>query len=220
MNRRRNRQHRRSRKQTSENKAKPQAASSKSAEKPAQDSLPVESSPGDSQALETAEAPEAASPGESKKELESQANSPDASSEPAEAAQEDHAQEVQADEAPVQAAEAQTDSHTAKSPLTSTGPLIDENTVYTGDVLREYREHKGITLRSISNTTRIGVPSLMAVEEERYEDLPNARIYVLGFVRCLAQEIGLDREVAAQSYISRWQSWWDLRSEEDRRSYR
>ena len=121
---------------------------------------------------------------------------------------------------PLAATEVKTDTHAAESPLSGHGPLIDENTMYTGDVLREYREYKGISLRTISNITRIGVPSLMAVEEERYEDLPNARIYVLGFVRCLAQEIGLDREVAAKSYIARWQSWWDMRSEEDRRSYR
>ena len=99
-------------------------------------------------------------------------------------------------------------------------PSLDETSVYSGDILRQVREHKGITLRTISNITRIGVPSLMAVEEERYEDLPNARIYVLGFVRCLSQEIGLDREVAGKSYIERWQNWWDGRSEEDRRSYR
>jgi len=106
--------------------------------------------------------------------------------------------------------------NSASSPM----PTIDESTVYTGDILRQVREHRGITLRTISNITRIGVPSLMAVEEERYEDLPNARIYVLGFVRCLSHEIGLDREVAAKSYIGRWQAWWDERSEEDRRSYR
>jgi hypothetical protein len=99
-------------------------------------------------------------------------------------------------------------------------PIIDETSIYSGDILRQIREHRGITLRTISNITRIGVPSLMAIEEERYEDLPNARIYVLGFVRCLAHEIGLDREIAAKSYIHRWQGWWDERSNEERKSYR
>ena len=99
-------------------------------------------------------------------------------------------------------------------------PALDESTVYNGDILRQIREHLGISLKTISSITRIGVPSLMAVEEERFEDLPNARIYVLGFVRCLAKEIGLDSEIASKSYITRWQHWWDARSEEDRRSYR
>ena len=147
----------------------------------------------------------------------SQADTTNESDEPPETVQNrDEGQESP----PLAAADVSTDTHAAESALSGHGPLIDENTMYTGDVLREYREYKGISLRSISNITRIGVPSLMAVEEERYEDLPNARIYVLGFVRCLAQEIGLDREVAAKSYIARWQSWWDMRSEEDRRSYR
>lgn len=202
MNRRRNRQHRRSRKNTSENKIKSQDDSQKTEDNTNEDSL-EEPEP---EASETAET--------------NQAEATDESVDPPgqpEAAQSPDEGEVSP---PLAAADVNTDTHAAESPLSGHGPLIDENTMYTGDVLREYREYKGISLRSISNITRIGVPSLMAVEEERYEDLPNARIYVLGFVRCLAQEIGLDREVAAKSYIARWQSWWDMRSEEDRRSYR
>ncbi|MEE2901558.1 MAG: helix-turn-helix transcriptional regulator [Myxococcota bacterium] len=199
MNRRRNRQHRRSRKHTSENKTKSQDESLRTEETENEDSS-EEPEPENSEPAETI-----------------QADATGESVEPPEAVENGDEGEVSA---PLAAADMNTDTHAAESALSGHGPLIDENTMYTGDVLREYREHKGISLRSISNITRIGVPSLMAVEEERYEDLPNARIYVLGFVRCLAQEIGLDREVAAKSYIARWQSWWDMRSEEDRRSYR
>lgn len=99
-------------------------------------------------------------------------------------------------------------------------PVIDESTIFNGDILRQVREHRGISLKTISGITRIGVPNLMAVEEERYEDLPNARIYILGFVRCLAKEIGLDSELCSKSYVLSWQRWWDERTEDERRSYR
>jgi len=88
-------------------------------------------------------------------------------------------------------------------------PAIDASTLFTGELLRRYREAKGITLKAISSSTRIGVPSLRAVEEDRFEDLPNARIYVRGFVRCLAQELGLDPDQVSKSYVARWERWLD-----------
>lgn len=84
---------------------------------------------------------------------------------------------------------------------------IDESTVYTGEFLRRYRESRGVALKEIAERTRIGVRSLQAVEEERFEDLPDARVYVRGFVRCLAEEVGLDPDLAAKSYLVRWSSW-------------
>jgi len=88
-------------------------------------------------------------------------------------------------------------------------PALDERTVYTGALLEAVREARGISLKEVSAKTRIGVPSLQAVEEERFADLPNARIYVRGFVRCLAQEIGLDAEQVARTYLPRWERWFE-----------
>lgn len=84
---------------------------------------------------------------------------------------------------------------------------VDESTVYTGEFLRRYRESRGLALKEIAERTRIGARSLQAVEEERFEDLPDARVYVRGFVRCLAEEVGLDPDLAAKSYLVRWASW-------------
>jgi cytoskeletal protein RodZ len=84
---------------------------------------------------------------------------------------------------------------------------IDESTVYTGEFLRRYRESRGVALKEIAERTRIGARSLQAIEEERFDDLPDARVYVRGFVRCLAEEIGLDPDLAAKSYLVRWMSW-------------
>jgi len=88
-------------------------------------------------------------------------------------------------------------------------PPIDDSTVFNGDMIRKLRERKGMTLREISDVTRIGVPSLTAVEEERFDDLPNARIYVRGFVRCMAIELALDPEQVSKSYLARWERWFE-----------
>ena len=84
---------------------------------------------------------------------------------------------------------------------------MDADTVFTGPLLKQLREARGTTLREISDRTRIGVPSLTAVEDERYADLPNARIYIRGFVRCYAEEIGLDPDRVSTTYLPRWERW-------------
>lgn len=89
------------------------------------------------------------------------------------------------------------------------GPAIDGDTIFTGAVLKQIRESQRITLKEISERTRISVGSLSALEDERYEDLPNARVYIRGFVRCLALEIGLDRDQVAKTYVPRWESWYE-----------
>jgi hypothetical protein len=85
---------------------------------------------------------------------------------------------------------------------------LDGDTIYTGALLKQVRESQRITLKEISERTRISVASLAALEEERYEDLPNARVYVRGFVRCLAVEIGLDKDQVSRTYVPRWEAWF------------
>ncbi|MCK6546445.1 helix-turn-helix domain-containing protein [Myxococcota bacterium] len=86
-------------------------------------------------------------------------------------------------------------------------PKVGTDTVFTGELLRQVRESQRITLKEISERTRISVMSLSALENEKYEDLPNARVYVRGFVRCLAVEIGLDRDQVSRTYLPRWEAW-------------
>ena len=90
---------------------------------------------------------------------------------------------------------------------------VDETTVYDGSFLKRYRESRGVELKEIAERTRIGARSLQAVEEERFDDLPDARVYVRGFVRCLAEEIGLDPDLAAKSYLVQWARWHEEHQE-------
>jgi hypothetical protein len=106
-----------------------------------------------------------------------------------------------------------------ESPKSVTGETraelrVDESTVYDGGFLKRYRESRGVELKEIAERTRIGARSLQAVEEERFDDLPDARVYVRGFVRCLAEEIGLDPDLAAKSYLQLWARWHEAREED------
>jgi hypothetical protein len=100
----------------------------------------------------------------------------------------------------------------APEPIPSEVPaaeVIGPETVFTGEILKQVREARRLTLKEISDRTRISVASLAALEAERFEDLPNARVYVRGFVRCVAVEIGLDREQVSRTYLPRWQAWYE-----------
>ena len=85
---------------------------------------------------------------------------------------------------------------------------VSDDTIFTGDLLKQIREQQKITLKEISDRTRISVSTLAALEAERFEDLPNARVYVRGFVRCLAAEIGLDKDHVSRTYVPRWEHWF------------
>lgn len=80
---------------------------------------------------------------------------------------------------------------------------------WDGPALRAAREQAGMSLEEMSNRTKINIAILRALEEERFEDTPKARVYVRGFVRCMAEEIGLDRDQVARSYVPRWERWFE-----------
>lgn len=96
---------------------------------------------------------------------------------------------------------------TEKKPRSASGPSYD------GKKLKKAREAKGLTIEEIATRTKITSKVLRALEEERYEDMPNARVYVWGFVRCVAREIGIDQDQASQTYVPRWEAWVASRSE-------
>lgn len=62
-----------------------------------------------------------------------------------------------------------------------------------GEQLRAAREARGLTLQDIERTTRIRAKYLQALEEEDFEALPGA-VYVRGFLKAYARELGLDPE--------------------------
>jgi cytoskeletal protein RodZ len=72
-----------------------------------------------------------------------------------------------------------------------------------GGKLREARERKGITLRQISNATKISVGALEALEQNDIARLPGG-IFSRAFVRSYSLEVGLDPEQAIQDFMAQF----------------
>ena len=70
-----------------------------------------------------------------------------------------------------------------------------------GSGLREARERQGLTLEQAAAATRIQVRHLEALEEERFERLPEA-IYVRGFLREYAAFLGLEPQRFLDEYAA------------------
>ncbi len=67
--------------------------------------------------------------------------------------------------------------------------------VRLGELLREARLQRALTLAEVERDTRINRDYLEALESERYELLP-APVYARGFLRSYARHLGLDEEQA------------------------
>jgi cytoskeleton protein RodZ len=68
-----------------------------------------------------------------------------------------------------------------------------------GALLRECRETKGLSLEDLSRDTRIASRLLLALEEDRFKDLP-APIFVRGFIRSYCAVVGEPPERALAFY--------------------
>jgi cytoskeleton protein RodZ len=70
-----------------------------------------------------------------------------------------------------------------------------------GSWLRQQREIRNISLREISDNTKIGLRYLEALEEDRFEVLP-ASIFAKGFLREYAKYVGLDPDEVVNFYLT------------------
>jgi len=68
-----------------------------------------------------------------------------------------------------------------------------------GDTLRQARAHKGVTLKEAEQATRINRHHLLALEEEKFDELPPL-IYQRGIVRNYANYLNLDSNRLLQMF--------------------
>lgn len=68
-----------------------------------------------------------------------------------------------------------------------------------GEQLRRHREQRCLTLEEISNWTKINLSYLEHLEAGRFDCLP-APVFVLGFLKQVAQCVGLDPEEVVSNY--------------------
>jgi cytoskeletal protein RodZ len=70
-------------------------------------------------------------------------------------------------------------------------------------MLRAARERRGLSLRQVSNTTKIAMMTLEALERNDIARLPGG-IFSRGFVRSYALEVGLDPEIVIQAFMGQF----------------
>lgn len=70
----------------------------------------------------------------------------------------------------------------------------------TGAALRAFRSERGVSLREIADTTKVGLRYLEYIEADRHEDLP-APVYLRGFLQEYAKAVGLDPRRTAEAYL-------------------
>jgi cytoskeleton protein RodZ len=69
-----------------------------------------------------------------------------------------------------------------------------------GETLKRERELRKITLREVSEATKIGLRYLEALEGNRFDQLPGG-LFNKGFIRAYARFIGLDPEALVNAYL-------------------
>jgi cytoskeletal protein RodZ len=72
--------------------------------------------------------------------------------------------------------------------------------VTLGEELKREREYREISLREISEATKINIRMLEAIENDNYSILPGG-IFNRNFIRAYAEFIGLDPEIAVRKYL-------------------
>jgi hypothetical protein len=77
---------------------------------------------------------------------------------------------------------------------------IPDATVWTGEVLRQVRESRGITIQQISERTKVVRHHIENIEADRYGLLP-ASVYLRGILLGIARELRLDGQKVARSYL-------------------
>jgi cytoskeletal protein RodZ len=76
----------------------------------------------------------------------------------------------------------------------------ENNSLSFGRYLKNVRLEKGISLEAVSSETKIGLNTLLFIENEELNRLP-AEVFVKGFLRAYANAIGTDGNEAIRRYV-------------------
>jgi curved DNA-binding protein CbpA len=88
------------------------------------------------------------------------------------------------------------------SPPVARGAAVPDGTAWTGEVLRQLREARGISIQQISERTKVTRHHIENIEADRYGHLP-APVYLRGILLGIARELRLDGQKVARSYLER-----------------
>ena len=88
----------------------------------------------------------------------------------------------------------------AQGEISPVSPFIAE---FTGPAIKALREQRGLTIRNIADTTKVGARYLELIEEELYAKLP-ARPYLRGFLGLYAKALGYEPDRMISDYLKRY----------------
>ena len=83
-------------------------------------------------------------------------------------------------------------------------PEINDDTIFSGALLKAVREARGLELQDIAEHTKISIRHLRAIEEEDFTNTP-AAVYLRGFIRAVARDLKLEPSRVVSSYMQRYQ---------------
>lgn len=69
-----------------------------------------------------------------------------------------------------------------------------------GDLLREGRERRGLTIEALASTIRVPEATLRALESGALEGLP-PEVYTKGFIRSISRAVGIPEAGPLESYL-------------------
>jgi hypothetical protein len=78
---------------------------------------------------------------------------------------------------------------------------ISGDTEVTGDLIRQVRQARGLSIQDVADATRIQKGYIRAIEEMRTEELP-ARVYLRGYLIQIGRTLGVNRENLAKGYMA------------------
>jgi flagellar biosynthesis protein FlhG len=85
---------------------------------------------------------------------------------------------------------------------------IGKDQIVDGKLLSKIRKERGIDLADISNRIKVSVTYLRAIEEERFDDLPEP-VFVRGFVTEFARYLKIDSKRAAKEFMIKYETYYD-----------
>jgi cytoskeletal protein RodZ len=84
-----------------------------------------------------------------------------------------------------------------------------------GEVFKQVREAKGLTLEEVASKTRIHPEFLKALEEGNFAKLPD-QVFAKGFVRAYARSLGMDEEDAIRRFGESAGAFYGRQGEQER----
>ena len=85
-----------------------------------------------------------------------------------------------------------------------------------GKNLKTERESRNLTLREVSESTKVREPLLRAIESDRY-DLISGPVYVKGFLEAYARYLGLDPDDIVRGYQEYFENMAISKEQESKR---